>query len=92
MKQYLRILFSPILSVFEKGEEPYRYKSLNRKILIVMSVLFLGLAMTVLYIMPEDAETGYLLPVIVFSVVAIVGLVVGFLGTDRAVSKIWGNR
>ena len=92
MKQVLRKIFSPILNYFEKGEEPFHYKSINRKILIFISIVFLGLAMLVLYLMPVDADFGYLLPVVVFSTIAIVGLVVGILGTDRAVSKIWGNR
>lgn len=92
MKQILRTLFSPVLNVFEKGTDPYSYKPMHRKILIVVSILFLSLAMLVLYLMPVDADTGYLLPVVVFSTVAVVGLVVGLLGTDRAVSRIWGNR
>jgi hypothetical protein len=92
MKVFLRNIFSPILNFFEKGNEPYHLKPLNRKILVFMSILFLGLAFAVLYLMPADADKGYYLPVIVFSVIALVGLVIGLLGTDRAVAKIWGNR
>lgn len=92
MNVFLRRVFAPILNFFEKGNEPYHYKPLNRKILIVMSALFLGLALSVLYFIPADADKGYYFPVVVFSIIAIVGLVVGLLGTDRAVAKIWGNR
>ena len=91
MKEQLRILFSPILNIFEKGTEPYKYKPLNRKILIIMGVLFSGLAAGVFYSTP-GGDIGYLLPVIVFSAVGVVCLAIGFLGNDRAVSKIWGNR
>jgi len=91
MKEQLRILFSPILNIFEKGTESYSYKPLNRKILIIMGLLFSGLAAGVFYFTP-GGNSGYLLPVIVFSVVGIICLIVGFLGNDRAVSKIWGNR
>jgi len=91
MKEQLRSLFSPVLNLFEKGAEPYIYKPINRKILIVMGLLFSGLAAAVLYFTP-GADAGYLLPVIVFSIVGLVCLAVGFLGNDRAVAKIWGNR
>ena len=92
MKNALRKLFSPILNIFEKGDEPYIAKPLNRKILIVIGVLFSFLASVVIYLSYDKGEPGYLIPVIVFSGVAIVALIVGFLGTDRAVAKIWGNR
>ena len=92
MKKNLRLLCSPILTIFEKGSEPYEYKSLNRRILIVIGVLFSGLAAVVVYLMPLGGDMGFLFPVIVFSCVALVCLIIGFLGTDRAVSRIWGNR
>ncbi len=92
MKSLLRKLFSPLLAPLEKGDSPYVYKPLNRTILIAASVLFLFLAVVVFLLIPEGADRGYLLPVGVFGLVAVVGLVVGLLGSDRAVSKIWGNR
>jgi hypothetical protein len=92
MKDFLRKLFSPILNIFEKGEEPYIAKPLNRKILIVIGVLFSFLVSVVIYLSYDKGEPGFLIPVVVFSGVAIVALIVGFLGTDRAVAKIWGNR
>jgi len=91
MKEQLRILFSPVLNIFERGTEPYNYKPLNRKILIIMGLLFSGLAAGAFYATPGN-DFGYLLPVIVFSIVGLVCIVVGLLGNDRAVSKIWGNR
>ena len=92
MKNILRALFSPILNFFEKGDEPYSYKPLNRKILIVMSTLFLSLAILVAYLSRANSDLGYLIPVIVFTTIAVTGLVVGLLGNDRAVAKIWGSR
>jgi len=92
MKNSLRTLFAPILDFFEKGDEPYSYKPLNRKILIFMSAIFLFLAGLVAYLTRDNSDLGYLLPVIVFSTMAIIGLVVGLLGNDRAVAKIWGTR
>jgi hypothetical protein len=92
MKKALRKLFSPILNNFEAGSEPYAYKPLNRTILIVIGILFFGLTSAVAYLSFDKGEVGYLIPVIVFSGISLVTLVVGLLGSDRAVSKIWGNR
>ena len=92
MKKILRKLFSPILNIFEAGNEPYAYKPLNRKILLVIGVLFLFLMTAVAYLSFDKGEPGYLIPVIVFSGISLVTLVVGLLGNDRAVSKVWGNR
>ncbi len=92
MKKSLRKLFSPILNIFESGDEPYAVKPLNRKILIVIGVLFLGLVSVVIYLSYDKGEPGYLIPVVVFSAVSLVSLAVGLLGNDRAVAKIWGNR
>lgn len=92
MKQILRQIFSPILNIFESGGEEYAIKPLSRKILIVISILFSVLATAVFYSIPEDSDAGYYLPVIIFGAIAAVGFIVGLLGTDRAVAKIWGSR
>lgn len=92
MKKILRKLCSPVLNIFEKGEEPYNYKPMNRKILLFMSVIFMGLAILVIYFSSEIEGYGFLFPVIVFMALSLTGLIIGLLGNDRAVSSIWGNR
>jgi hypothetical protein len=92
MKRLLRMLFSPILNIFEKGSDAYQYKSLNRKILIFMGFMFAGLASLGGLFVPDDVGMGFLIPVIVFGSLSLVTLVVGFLGNERAVAKIWGDR
>ena len=67
MRNTLRKLFSPILYIFEGGDEPYVAKPLNRKILIVIGVLFTFLASVVIYLSYDKGEPGYLIPVVVFS-------------------------
>ncbi len=94
MKALLRKLFAPILNVFEKGTEPYSYKPLNRKVLMALGALFSLLDVVVVLISERGgiAPSEYLIPVVVFGAVAVVALVVGCLGNERAVSKIWGSR
>ena len=92
MKQLLRTIFYPILAIFESGDEEYDYKPLNRSILIFMGLIFFGLTVLVLNFVPDGVGLGYLIPAIVFGGVSLVALVVGLLGNERAVCKIWGNR
>lgn len=92
MKNILRIFFASILNKFEQGSGAYEYKPLNRKILIFIGAIFLMLMILVLYFLPAGVGLGFLIPVVVFAGVALVSLVVGILGTDRAVAKIWGDR
>lgn len=92
MKASLRALFSPLLNPLERGDEPYVYKPLNRRILLAVSLLFSLLCAALVYLIPAEADKGYLVPVVVFGLVALVGFIVGLLGNDRAVAKIWGNR
>lgn len=91
MKRQLRSLFSPILNILESGTEPFVYKSSHRTILVVMGCLFSGLAVLVM-LYAQGKDLGYLLPVLVFGVVGVVCLLVGLIGNDRAVAKIWGSR
>ncbi|MCK9505407.1 MAG: hypothetical protein M0Q95_14660 [Porticoccaceae bacterium] len=92
MKYPLRKLFRPILQPFEKGVEDYDYKPLNRKLLLILAILFCSLAAAVAIIGAGGSGAGFVLPAIVFGGVGIVALVVATLGTDRAVAKIWRNR
>lgn len=91
MKSFFRTLFFPILSLFESGNEPFLYKASHRTILLFISVMFSGLASVVFALKPEG-DSGYLFPVIIFGAIGVVGFVVGLLGSDRAVAKIWGSR
>ncbi len=91
MKTILRKIFSPILSIFESGEEPYAYKPSHRTILMVLGSLFSGLASAVFFL-ARGQDDGYFIPVIVFGSVGIISLLIGFIGTDRAVAKIWGSK
>ena len=88
----MRKLFWPILSFFETEEEPVNYKPSHRVILIVVGLLFLFLSLVSMWFAYSTGEAGAAIPVLVFLGVATVAIVVGSLGTDNAVSKIWGRR
>lgn len=92
MKNRLIKLFWPILSIFEEGDEVFIYKPLHRKILLVIGVLFTLLACVALYLSTLVAGMGGLIPVIVFFCVGSVCIIVGTLGSERAVAKIWRNK
>ena len=94
MKSLIRKIFSPLLTRLEAGDEPYKANRSHRAILLVVSALFSTLA-TAVFFMANSAEGNdldYLFPVLVFGTVGLVGLVVGTVGSDRAVAKIWGNK
>jgi hypothetical protein len=91
MKQIIRTLFAPLLKVFESGAGEFSYKQSHRIILLVMGGLFSALAVFVFFA-AQGQDLGYFLPVLIFGGVGIVSLVIGFVGTDRAVAKIWGSR
>jgi len=90
-KDNLRKLFAPVLKPFESGEGSYDYKPSHRKILLIVGGLFTSLALLVL-ILALGQDLAYLLPVLVFGGVGLLSLIIGLLGNDRAVAKIWNAR
>lgn len=92
MKSYLRQLFAPILDIFESGEAEYAYKPSHRTILLAVGALFLLLSLASLVMAISSAQWAAGLPFVIFFCVGTVCAVVGALGTDRAVAKLWGNR
>lgn len=92
MKEVLIKIFSPILSVFENQDGPYEYKPSHRLILKVAGVLFLLLSLAAAAACVLSKQLGALLPVVVFFALGLVCQVVGFLGSDKAVAKLWNSR
>jgi len=90
IKQKIRYVFSPILNIFESGTEPYHYKASQRKILIFVGILFTGLSALVLWLALGE-DPGYLIPVFIFGTAGLVSLIVGSVGNERGVAKIWGS-
>lgn len=92
MKSTMRKIFSPILGYFESGEGTYSYKKSHRTILIVVGSLFLILSSISVAAIVATSQLGAVIPILVFFITGLVCLVVGGLGTDRAVAKIWGSK
>lgn len=92
MKSSLRRLFAPVLDIFEAGEAEYAYKSSHRTILVVVGVLFLLLSLASLMMALAAGQWTAGVPFVVFFGTAAVCLIVGVLGNDRAVAKLWGRR
>ena len=93
MKNGLRKLFAPLLKIFEHGQGDYAYKPMSRIILIVLALLFGGLTVGLIIISQQMAlGWGAMIPVSVFSAVSLFCLIIGGLGTDRAVARVWGSR
>lgn len=92
MKAILRKIFSPILNYFEAGDGVYAYKKSHRVVLLVVGILFTLLSVSIFIAGMMFARIEALLPGVVFFAIGITSLVVGALGSNRAVSKIWGNK
>jgi len=91
VKHLLRKIFSPILKIFESGTDAYAYKPSHRIILIIMGSMFSALA-TLVFLFAQGEDPVYLLPVLIFGSLGATSLLVGFIGTERAVEKIWSSK
>lgn len=92
MKNTFKKLFSPILNLFENDSDEFVYRKLNRKIVLFIGCVFSLLAFALPAYMPQLIEMGYWFVMIVFGTIGLVGLVVGILGSDKAVAKLLGSR
>ena len=91
MKNLFRNIFSPLLNKFEAGDGAYAYKKSHRVILNIVGCLFMFLAVCIFTAGVSFAQIGAAFPGLIFLAVSITCLVVGTLGNDRAVAKIWGS-
>lgn len=90
MKDFCRKLFSPLLAFFDTDEVPEGYRASHRKILLAMGALFFTLSFASLFFALLVGSVGALIPILFFSSVGVVCGVIGWLGSDGAVARIWG--
>lgn len=91
-KSLLVKLFWPVLSFFESDAPAVGYKRSHRVILLVVGSLFFLLGAGSAVVAISVGELGGAIPSIVFTLVGLVALIVGSLGSDAAVTKIWGSK
>jgi drug/metabolite transporter (DMT)-like permease len=91
MKQTLRKLFAFILNIFESGDGAFVYKKSHRYILLFIGFMFTGMATAVVYV-AKDVDLSYLFSALIFATIGLTSFLVGLLGNERAVAKIWGSR
>ena len=92
MKTLLKNIFSPVLNIFENNNDEFIYRSLNRKIVLFISSVFFLLAFALPIYMPQLIEMGFWFVMVVFGGLSSVGLIVGTLGSDKAVAKLLGSK
>lgn len=89
MKAVLRKLCSPVLGMFESGEGEFEYKPSYRTILIVLGLLCMVIASASLAVTLMTSEPAGVIPILLFLLTGLVCEIVGLLGSDRAVARIW---
>jgi hypothetical protein len=92
MKKVLRRFFALLLNYFEAGEGEFNYRKSHRTALIAAGCLFLILSLVSLWAALTTALLGAFIPLCVFGSASLVCLVVGTLGSERAVATIWGSK
>lgn len=92
MKDVFRKVFWPILAFFEKGGNAEGYRPSHRKILLAVGFLFFVLSGVSLFFSIFAETLSALFPIVLFFVISLVCFVVGLLGSDSAVARIWGVR
>ncbi|MDR5907773.1 hypothetical protein [Franzmannia qiaohouensis] len=92
MKDILRRVFWPILRFFETSENSGAHKKSHRVALNIVGVLFILLSFGSAVAGYTSGQIAAFIPVLVFFSVGLVAVVLGTLGSNAAVSKIWGVR
>ncbi|WP_414680263.1 hypothetical protein [Marinomonas sp. 2405UD66-6] len=92
MRSVMRKLCAPILNMFESGEGEYDYKKSHRTILLVLGLLCFVIATVSLVFTLKTGEFAGIIPIAVFGITGIVCEIVGLLGSDQAVARIWKRR
>jgi UDP-N-acetylmuramyl pentapeptide phosphotransferase/UDP-N-acetylglucosamine-1-phosphate transferase len=92
MKNRLTRIFWPILRFFETDDDPASYKKSHRVALNGVGGLFIFLSLVSAVTAYSTGGVGSFIPMIIFFCAGLVAVVVGSLGSNSAVSKIWGTK
>ncbi|MDG6778927.1 hypothetical protein QCB44_09425 [Thiomicrorhabdus sp. zzn3] len=92
MKNLLLKLAAPILNPLENAEGDFEYSPSHRKVLKVMGFMFVSLGFVGAYFSLLANQIAGLFPVLIFVAIGLLSLLVAYLGSDKAVAKLWRNR
>jgi len=92
MKNLVAKLMSPILKPLENSDGDYAYQSSHRTVLWIMGILFIGLAGVGLFFALKINQPAGFFPVSLFSLIGLLCVSIAWVGSDKAVAKIWRNR
>jgi hypothetical protein len=90
MRKILTRICWPILTFFETNEVPANYSKSHRVALNIIGSLFIVLSFGSAAAGYSSGSLGALIPVTIFFCAGLVSVVLGALGSNGAVSKIWG--
>ena len=85
-------MISPLLNSLENSEGYYEYSPSHRKVLKIMGILLILLGGVGLYFSILADQLAGLFPVTLFTIIGLICLAVAYLGSDKAVAKMWRNR
>lgn len=82
----------PLLRFFETDAEPANYKTSHRFALNFIGFVFLLLSLVSALIGYSSRELGALIPAVIFFGAGSSAVIVGLLGSNGAVAKVWGSK
>lgn len=86
MRKVINFLLAPL----EGRKLTAAYKPSQRKVLLIISILFSGLATSVFIIAPKHQLVAYF-PVLVFGSLGCYGLLAAIFASDQAVANLWNS-
>lgn len=82
----------PLLRIFETETQPVNYRKSHRVALNCIGFIFLTLSFVSAFLGYSNKELGALIPAVIFFASGVSAVVVGLLGSDGAVAKVWGSK
>lgn len=82
----------PLLRIFETDTQPANYRKSHRFALNCIGFIFLILSFVSALLGYSSKELGALIPAVIFFGAGLSAVIVGLLGSNGAVSKIWGTK
>jgi len=84
-------LIAKLLAPLENRPNQAAYKPLQRKVLFVLSSLFLFLAGGVFMVAFQQGQSAAYFPVVVFGLAGTYGLLAAIKASDQAVANLWNG-